>query len=108
MNPALEKHFQVKTEMIGPDPGQQLEARVVLNRVIRWEETGITWEPDPRHAETIIEQVGLKGARSLKIRGGQGGNEQLSTEWRAAEAGKKGQSGSSELQQAIHPPEPDT
>ena len=68
MNLALEKNFQVKTESIGPDPGQQLEARV-LNRVIRWEETGITWEPDPRHAEIMIEQMGLKGGRSLKIPG---------------------------------------
>ena len=68
MNTELEKSFQVKTEIIGPDAGQQLEARV-LNRVIRWEETGITWEPDPRHAEIMIEQMGLKGGRSLKIPG---------------------------------------
>jgi hypothetical protein len=68
MNTELEKSFQAKTEIIGPDPGQQLEARV-LKRVIRWEETGITWERDPRHAEIMIEQMGLKGGRSLKIPG---------------------------------------
>ena len=68
MNAEFKKSFQVKTESIGPDPGQQLEAWV-LNRVIRWEETGITWEPDPRHAEIMIEQMGLKGGRSLKIPG---------------------------------------
>ena len=66
MNLALEKNFQVKTEICGPDPGQQREARL-RNRVIRWEDTGITWEPDPRHAEIMIEQMGPKGARSLKI-----------------------------------------
>ena len=66
MYPALQQIFQVKTEVIGPDPGQQREASV-LNRVIRWEDTGITWEPDPRHAEISIEQMGLKGGRSLKI-----------------------------------------
>ena len=53
---------------MGPDPGQQLEAQV-LNRLIRWEDTGITWEPDPRHAEIRIEQMGLKRAKSLKIPG---------------------------------------
>ena len=41
---APEQNYQVKTEVIGPDHGQQLEARV-LNRVIRLEEAGITWEP---------------------------------------------------------------
>ena len=59
MNSALEASFQVKTEIIGPDPGQQLEARV-LNRVIRSEETGITWELDPRHAEIMVEQMGFR------------------------------------------------
>ena len=38
-------------------------------RVIRWEETGFMREPDPTHAEIMIEQMGLKGARSLKIPG---------------------------------------
>ena len=64
MNIALEHKFQVNTEIIGPFAGQQLEARV-LNRVIRWEETGITWEPDPRHVEIMIEQMGLKEAKQL-------------------------------------------
>ena len=53
---------------IGPDAGQQWEARV-LNKVIRWEATGITWEPDPSHVEIIIDQMGLKGAKLLKIPG---------------------------------------
>ena len=65
MNTALEQHFQVETEIIGPDAWQQLEARV-FHRVIRWEKTGITWEPDPRHVEFIIEQKGFKGAKQLK------------------------------------------
>ena len=29
----------------------------------------MSWEPDPRHAEIMIEQMGLKEARSLKIPG---------------------------------------
>ena len=57
------ENFQVKSEVIVPDLEQQREARV-LNQVIRWEDTGITWEADPRHAEIMIEQMGLKPARS--------------------------------------------
>ena len=57
MNIALKRNSQMKTEVIGPDAGQQLEARV-LNRVIRWEETGITWERDPRHVKIMIEKMG--------------------------------------------------
>ena len=68
MNIALEQNFQVKTEIIGPDAGQQLEARA-LNRAIRWEETGITWEPDPRHVEMIIVHLGLNGAKTLETPG---------------------------------------
>ena len=63
---ALEQNLQVKTDVIVPDPGQQREASV-LNRVIWCEDTGITWEPDPKHAEMTIEQMRLKGTRSLKI-----------------------------------------
>ena len=68
MNFALEQNFQVKTDIIGPDPGQQQVARV-LDKLIRWEENSITWEPDPRHVETMIEQVGLNGAKPLRIPG---------------------------------------
>ena len=53
LNTALKQNFQVETEIIGPDAGQQLDARV-LNRLICWEERGITWEPDPRHVEIMI------------------------------------------------------
>ena len=56
----------MKTEIIGPDAGRQLEARV-LNMVIPWEETGITWEPDPRHVEIRIEQMGLKDSSHRKF-----------------------------------------
>ena len=68
INFASEQHFQVKTEIIGPDAGQLWEARV-LHGVIRWKGTSITWEPDPRHVEVMIEQMGLKGAKMLKIPG---------------------------------------
>ena len=68
MSLTLEQNFQVVTMVTGPDPGQQREARV-LNRLIRWAEAGIIWEPGPRHADILIEQMGLKGGRSMKMPG---------------------------------------
>ena len=41
----LEKEFSVKTEVLGPDAAQQKEVKV-LNRIISWNEDGISWEPD--------------------------------------------------------------
>ena len=54
MDKAFGKEFSIKTEILGPDAGEGKELRV-LNRVIKWESTGITWEADPRHAEMIVE-----------------------------------------------------
>ena len=34
----------------------------VLNRAVEWREEGITMEPDQRHVDLIIEQLGLGGA----------------------------------------------
>ena len=64
----LEKEFHVKMEGVGPGPGQVFEARV-LNRIIRWEDTGVPWEPDFRNAEIMIEQMGSKGAKGVMIQG---------------------------------------
>ena len=62
----LSKHFELKTEVLGPDAakGEVQELRF-LNRVITWTGTGIVWEADPRHAELLIEQLNLKGAKEV-------------------------------------------
>ena len=64
----LRDHFEIKTEVLGPEKEcvQQLK---ILNRVVTWEKHALTWEPDPRHAELVIEQLGLKGAKPLKLPG---------------------------------------
>ena len=31
----------------------------LLTRVIRWTSQGVTWEPDPRHSELLIESMNL-------------------------------------------------
>ena len=70
MDEALKKEFMIKTEVPGPDAskGQAQQIRL-LNRVITWEDGGTTWEPDPRHVEFLLEQMGLTNASPLKIPG---------------------------------------
>ena len=58
------KAFQIKTEVLGPDENEVKELRV-LNRVIRWESAGITWEADPRHAELIVQHLKLADSKAV-------------------------------------------
>ena len=44
--------------MLGPDEGMENEIRV-LNRTLRWTDSGITYEPDQRHAEIIIKEFNM-------------------------------------------------
>ena len=53
----LEKAYQIKTQILGP--GGAKEGKV-LNRVVAWTPKGWTYEADPRHAELIQEQLGIK------------------------------------------------
>ena len=59
----LSEAYELKTKYLGPDVarGHVSEMRV-LNRVIAWSEDGITYEPDQRHAELIIKDMGLSGS----------------------------------------------
>ena len=54
--------------MLGPNEDQVQQVRF-LNRVITWEHGGLTWEPDPRHVELIVRQLGLENAKPLKVPG---------------------------------------
>ena len=65
---ALGKHFELKTEVLGPDSGEVREVRI-LNRVLRWEKEGITWEADQRHAELVVEQLGLEKSKPVSSPG---------------------------------------
>ena len=60
----LEGKFEISTDIIGPEKNDKKEIKV-LNRIIAYEEGGITYEPDPRHAELIIKQLGLEKSNSV-------------------------------------------
>jgi len=61
----LEGRFEIKTSVIGTGVGEVQEARV-LNRIIRITSNGWEYEPDQRHAEMIVEQLGLKEAKAVE------------------------------------------
>ena len=61
----LEGGFDIKTSVIGTGVREVREARV-LNRILRITENGWEYEPDQRHAEMIVEQLGLKEAKAVE------------------------------------------
>ena len=57
-------NLEIKTVIMGPNAEHDKEI-TLLNRRSAWTSKGITWEADPRHAEAIIEGLGLKGATGV-------------------------------------------
>ena len=63
----LDKRFETKAQVIGirEEEGEVKEARV-LNRIIRVVAEGWVYEADQRHADLIVEALGLTEANSAK------------------------------------------
>ena len=68
MKKEFERRFEVRAHTLGPETGQEREVRI-LNRVIRWTEDGLEYEPDQRHSEIAIRELGLEGARAVATPG---------------------------------------
>ena len=68
MKREFERRFEVTAHTLGPEVGQEREVRI-LNGVIRWTPEGLEYEPDQRHAEIAICELGLEGARAVTIPG---------------------------------------
>jgi hypothetical protein len=65
----LEEKYDMKTQVLGEGNEYEKEARI-LNRLLQWHDgVGISYEPDPRHSELIIKQMGLEGAKSVNTLG---------------------------------------
>ena len=61
----IQKFFEVKLRgRLGSSKGDSKEIRI-LNRIARYTDGGYEWEADPRHAEIIIQQLGLTDATSV-------------------------------------------
>lgn len=56
---ALKDVWIVKTRaLLGPDPGDDKEISI-LNRIVRWTETGLLYEADLRHVEKLLGETGM-------------------------------------------------
>ena len=61
--------FEVKCDVLGPKVGIQKQEIRVLNRILTWTEEGIQYEPDQRHAELVIRDLGLTGCKAVTTPG---------------------------------------
>ena len=61
---SMSKRYELKCDILGPGEHHTKEVRV-LNRVIRWAQDGLEYEPDQRHAERIIEAMGMEKAKPV-------------------------------------------
>ena len=65
----LLKRFLIKDRgILGPDKHDLKEIRL-LNRIIAWEDSGIRYEADQRHAEILIKALGLENAKEVDTPG---------------------------------------
>ena len=61
----ISSHFEVKFRgRLGPE-GTDDKAIRILNRVVTWTCDGIEYEADQRHAEIILQHLGLRKPRGL-------------------------------------------
>ena len=64
MEKELEKANEIKTQKISASKGGNREGKV-LNRILRCDSVGWQIEADPRHAELIVEQLGLQDDKGI-------------------------------------------
>jgi hypothetical protein len=57
--------YEIKTQIIDKT-GQELK---VLNRMVSWTPLGLTLEADPRHAQEVVEALGLEKANTVATPG---------------------------------------
>ncbi len=65
----LANKFEIKTEYLGPDVRRHKQQVRVLNRVMSWDAECLMYEDDQRHAEILVRELGLEGARPVSTPG---------------------------------------
>ena len=60
----LREKFELATDFVGHDEESQKQIKV-LNRFISVKDSGFSYEPDVRHPEMIVNELGLQGAKTL-------------------------------------------
>ena len=60
----MQEEYDIKNNgNLGPDKHDQRPI-AILNRCVEWRSEGIYYEPDPRHAEIIIDEIGFQNSSS--------------------------------------------
>ena len=58
----MQEEYDIKLRgRLGPEKHDQ-KSMTILNRCLEWRSDGIYYEADPRHAEIIIEEMGVQGS----------------------------------------------
>ena len=61
----MKAEYDVKIRgKFGPDKSDD-KAITILNRCVEWTNQGILYEPDPRHVEILMNELGLKDSKSV-------------------------------------------
>ena len=71
----LAKTYEIQTQKLGGATGQKAEGKI-LNRILRHTADGREIEAGPRHAEVVIEQLGLDNDSGAATPGLSGGDEE--------------------------------
>ena len=74
----LEDKYKLKVEMLGRGAGQTSEMRI-LNRIVRATPKGLELEADPRHAELVVRELDLLGAKPSPVPGAKESNAKTTT-----------------------------
>ena len=69
MKEKLESAFEIKTDIIGYQDEELKQEGKILNRLISVDHTGWKLEANPRHAELLIEDLGVKDGKGLSTPG---------------------------------------
>ena len=78
----MEKHFDIKTQVIGSrsdarsgcrhasgESDKEVQERRVVNTSVRWTNDGWEIEPDERHADIIVHELGLDESKPVATPG---------------------------------------
>ena len=71
----LEERFEIKTQRISGKSDHDKEGKI-LNRVVRWTQSGYEVEADPRHAELVIKQLEASSMKPISTPGVEGKEEE--------------------------------
>ena len=68
LNVKMRAKYDIKSQVVGPEEECDKELKI-LGRIIRWTSKGLEYEPDQRHAEILVRDLGMCGSRPVATPG---------------------------------------